>query len=181
MEDVRLRCHCEIDEDGCWHLRTGRHGRPIKRGETARIWVHGRGEISAVRAVWELAHGKRLAPHYVAYRTCDSHDCANPAHIKASPASVARREVMRRLCADRTVQQAAAARARHGRNPTLPPELRRWVAESHQSGVQLAHALGVSVYVVSRARIAQRRRMAALPWPPGQGAEAAPIEEGAEA
>ena len=83
IEDIRQRCVMD-DETGCWHLRTAR-GRVFPKGDgrTQRIWVHGRGAVSATRAVWELAHGHQMQAGRRAMRTCDSYDCANPAHISA--------------------------------------------------------------------------------------------------
>lgn len=122
IEDIRQRCVMD-DETGCWHLRTAR-GRVFPKGDgrTQRIWVHGRGAVSATRAVWELAHGRPVRGDRRAVRTCESYDCANPEHIKALNESQAmslhtgkrtpaRDEQLRRLQQSRRALNAEQVRA----------------------------------------------------------------------
>lgn len=161
IEDIRLRCHCDREEGGCWHLRTG-HGKPLPRGKTHRVWVHGKGSMSAPRAVWEIAHGKAVPSHHRAYRTCDSHDCVNPDHIKAGPhewygAAVSKRGVFKSSTQARNARIAGEKRAK------LTPELRQWAVESPQTGPQVAHALGVGKTIVYRVRQAFQKRIQRAP------------------
>lgn len=92
VADVRLRCVLDADS-GCWHLRTG-HGKPQPLGRVQRIWVHGRGSVSATRAVWELAHEAPLPRGRRAVRVCGSYDCANPEHIRALSHADAQRRIV---------------------------------------------------------------------------------------
>jgi hypothetical protein len=89
VADVRLRCVMDAGCD-CWHLRSPR-GRPMPMDRVHKMWVHGRGSMSATRAVWELAHGRPMPQGRRAVRMCGTYDCANPAHIRALSESQAQR------------------------------------------------------------------------------------------
>jgi len=140
-EDVMGRCVIDADT-GCWHLRTAR-GKPQKKGRTSRIWIHGRGQVSATRAVWELTHAGKLPAHRRAVRMCESFDCANPAHIKALTHSEFQRHVIggwHDMTPARQANLLRIARARRRFTPEQVAEIRH----STLSVAAMARKLGCS-------------------------------------
>lgn len=142
IEDLRQRC--VIDEDsGCWHLRTAR-GKVLPSGDRHVIWVHGVGHITATRAAWLLSRpGKTLRNGWICFRTCESYDCVAPIHIAASN----KKNWGLHMAASgksRTPAKLAAVAALPKSTQKLTPELRQWLLESTQSGVEVAHALGIT-------------------------------------
>lgn len=151
VESLRWRCVCDA-HTGCWHLRTA-NGKAIGEGEHGRlrVWVYGHGKMTATRAAWMLQHGKMPAPGLVVRRTCDSHDCANPAHMAAvTRATLAKRNAIRP--GEANAAQLAALRARAERVRKITPELKLWLVESAQSTYDAAHGLGVSQSVAAAHR-----------------------------
>lgn len=147
IADVRERC--VIDGD-CWHLRTA-HGRPQPKDRVQRIWVHGKGHASATRAIWELAHGIRMSKGRRAVRTCDSYDCANPAHIKALTHSEAQAFLIGRwadMTQPRKVQLARIQRA----NRRLTAEQLAEIRHGTESAYALAKKFGCSPTTICAAR-----------------------------
>lgn len=127
IEDVRLRCVIDC-EGGCWHLRTG-HGLPAPRDRTLRLWVYGKGGISATRAVWELAHGQQIPNNRRAVRVCGTYDCANPDHIKALTHSEAARHIIGKWPDMTAARRAQLLRMQAGRRKFTPEQ----VAEARRS------------------------------------------------
>ncbi len=150
LEALRWRCVCD-EHTGCWHYRTAR-GRAIERGERQhqrlQVWVYGQGKMTVTRAAYLLQHGKLPQQGLVVVRTCESHDCANPAHMRVvSRATNAKRQGV--APGEATPAQLAALRARAERVRKLTPELRQWLVESGQSTYDAAHGLGISQSVAA--------------------------------
>ena len=144
-----VRERCVLDGD-CWHLRTPR-GRPMPLGRVHRIWVHGRGSVSATRAVWELAHGKPMPGGRRAVRVCGSYDCANPAHIRALSDSQAVRLYVGKgheMTPRRREHLQALQRSRRLFTPAQVLEMRM----SSASAVALARKFGCSRSTVQAIR-----------------------------
>lgn len=161
LEDLRQRC--VIDEDtGCWHLRTAR-GRMLPQDSRHVIWVFGIGHTTATRASWLLAHpGRMLHNGRVCYRSCDSYDCVAPAHVvsgsrKAWGAHMAR--------SGKAVTAAKSKANQQGRRSTwkLTPELKQWLLESPQTGIDVAHALGITQGRANAIRAKERAVLNARP------------------
>lgn len=154
VEDLRGRCVCDA-HTGCWHLRSA-SGRVSANGRPTRVWVHGHVEsMSAPRAAYLLSRGKAPLKGMVAYRSCDSGDCANPEHIKATPRAVFTRMRQAVRPGEATVAQLQALRKGTAKHAVLTPELKAWLIESSQSHSDAAHGLGMSV-----SRVAEVRRKA---------------------
>lgn len=163
IHDLRDRCIVDDEEDGgCWHLRTARGG-PLPRDQRHSIWMHGVGHITATRAAWLLANpGRQLRNGWVAYRTCDSYDCVR--HISAATKNAWGKHMAAsgkaKTPAKVASARAAAAQMRHIK---LTPELRQWLLESQQSGVEAAHALGITQSRANVIRAEHRKAVAARP------------------
>lgn len=139
IADVRERCAMDPD-GGCWHLRTG-HGKPLRRDRAHKIWIHGRGCVSAPRAVWELAHERPMPKGRRAVRMCESYDCANPEHIRALRHSDAQRHIIggwHDMTPGRRAQLVRMQRARRRFTPEQVAEIRL----STVSAAALARKLG---------------------------------------
>lgn len=155
---IRLRCYCDPDT-ACWHFRTA-GGKSMRRdGKRQAIWVTGRGAVPITRAAWEARHQKPVPEGWIAFRTCKSYDCANPAHIKAAP-----RKVMGDLYARRgdfkgQGLRIVANRRNASRKMIVPPELRAWIVESSQTHAAIAHGMGCSECLVRRVRKAAKNRL----------------------
>lgn len=149
IADVRERCVVGHDSD-CWHLRTG-HGKPLRRGSTHKLWIHARGMVSAPKAVWELHHGRPMNKDRRAVRTCESHDCANPQHIRALTHSEAQRVLVGAgsdMTPARRAQVARIARMRRRFTPEQVAEIRH----STVSAAALARKFGCAAEQVRDVR-----------------------------
>lgn len=161
LEDLRQRCVVD-EETGCWHLRTAR-GRALPQDQRHVLWVFGIGHVTATRAAWMLAHpGRQLHNGRVCFRSCDSYDCVAPDHIvsgsrKAWGAHMAR--------SGKAVTAAKSQANRHGRRSTwkLTPELKQWLLESPQTGIEVAHALGITQGRANAIRAKGRAELNARP------------------
>jgi predicted XRE-type DNA-binding protein len=152
---MRLRCVCD-DDSGCWHLRSAR-GRPLV-GRRQIVWVHGRGTMTPMRAMWLFATGEEAPQDKVVARKCDSRDCVNPEHLQV----IKRQALVRRQHKQgifNTPQHREAARRTAIARRVITEELRRWIVESSQSGVAVAHALGVTQSRVNAIRQHMRQRL----------------------
>jgi hypothetical protein len=138
LESLRGRCVVEGD---CWHFKSSR-GRPMEPGKRHPVWVHGVGLMTVTRAAWTLRTGQKIPRGRVVSRTCDSYDCANPYHMRCWK-KADEGEFYRRTGRGLSVRKTIANRRQKG-NSKLSQEVRRWVIESPQSGVDIAHAVGVS-------------------------------------
>jgi len=142
LDDLRQRC--VIDEESeCWHLRTAR-GRVLPATTRHVIWVFGLGHTTATRAAWLLSHpGRELRSGWVCYRTCDSFDCVAPAHVKAGSRQTWGAHMAR---SGKAVTAAKTQANREGQRSTwkLTPEQKQWLLESPQTGIDVAHALGIT-------------------------------------
>jgi hypothetical protein len=155
LRDLRNRCVI-ASRDDCWTFRLLRNTRRSKRTDP-RVWLseHQRSE-TLPRAAWLLA-GRPLQPDQVVWRTCGSATCCNPAHLRAGTradlgAWAAERGTWRGLPHRPAINRANVIRGGHVH---LTMELAEWVRESHQTGVAVAHGLGVTVQCVSRVRLRQ--------------------------
>lgn len=160
IEDLRQRCVMSSDGD-CWHLRTA-HGRPLPRAQRHSIWIFGRGLLTATRGAWLLATGSLPQDQrgFVVFRSCESYDCVNPAHLKCG----LRKTLIRHSVNAGTFETPARKAALKGFKASRPqamvvtPELRVWLMESTQSGVEAAHGLGVTQGRANALRQAMRAR-----------------------
>jgi len=151
LEALRLRCVCDSDS-GCWHLRTAR-GRLMPRDRVHRVWVFGRGAMTATRAAWMLAGKPEPARRQVVYRSgCDSFDCVAPEHLRCGSRKQAMQAAFR-LEKFETAPRREAVRVLGKARQVITAELRLWLVESSQRGPAVAHALGVSL---SRVRAIRR-------------------------
>lgn len=139
VETLRLRCYCPEHSD-CWHLRTAR-GRPMPRDRSHTINVYGQGKITIGRAVWFLLKGEMPKADRVVYRTCDSFDCANPAHFKCGRRVAALRQAAKAGYSPAKLVPLIESRLRRTK---ANAELRQWIAESAQPAKDVAHAVGLS-------------------------------------
>jgi len=157
IADVRLRCVVDAaDARGCWHLRTA-HGRALPRGKAYRLWVHGRGAISAPRAVWELDRGMSMPRGRRAVRMCESYDCGNPAHIKALTHSEAQRHIVGTQ-EDMTAPRRAQLLTLHRARRRFTEEQLRLIRQSPASSAALARELGCSATTVASVRAGRSYR-----------------------
>lgn len=161
VEDLRQRSVVD-EESGCWHLRTAR-GKPLPRGDRHVIWVHGIGHITATRAAWLLSRpGKTLRNGWICFRNCDSYDCVAPSHISSGNRGTWFRHIKASGKA-RTPAKLAAVAALPKSTQKLTPELRQWLIESQQSGVDAAHALGITQSRANCIRAEHRKAQATRP------------------
>lgn len=157
---VRERCVLPDGDAGCWHLRTPR-GRPLPRGGySQRIWVHGRGQVSAPRAVWEFAHGRSMPSGRRAVRTCGSYDCANPAHIRSMTHSDAQKHIVGKW-PDMTPARRSALDALNLRKRRFSNEQVAEIRMGTASASSLARRWGCSVTSVLDVRHGKTYRGAA--------------------
>jgi len=147
-EDLRGRCVID-DDTGCWHLRTA-NGRPMPRDKVHRVYMWGRGALSALRVAWELKTGQPVPAGQVVYRTCSSYDCIR--HI-TSGTKAEQGEHQRKTGALRGTVAASIRNTRVGQAlGKITPELALWAMESDQTLREAAHGLGVTTNVVWRVR-----------------------------
>lgn len=154
LEDLRIRC--KVDEDtNCWHwvgaCNQGRYPRFQLRHEDGSFKTH-----NAVRGALILA-GREPKEGQVGFRRCRSHDCCNPAHMsvgpKAKQGALIRADGRQRGSPLRSAMNRRVSRAHLSK---LTDELAKWIRESEQPGVELAHALGVSSKCISSVRLGKR-------------------------
>lgn len=156
LDTLRLRCVIDPGCD-CWHLRKA-SGKPFGPKEKQAVRVFGVGNMTGSRAAYYLKHGKPAPKGMNVYRTCESHDCANPVHVRAGTrqASFAARMAVG--------QFSTPARRRHWRELSenaeriVTRELEKWILESQQTGPEVGHALGVTKQTVNRYRQRMRAR-----------------------
>lgn len=147
---TELRGRCVMDRHtACWHFRDGR-GRPIRATKNPAVFVHQRGKMSARLAAWTFRHGPQPVGTVV-WRTCASHDCVNPQHLKAGT-RVAFNRAMTARGVHRTARKTLVNTIERRKRATLTAELARWARESTQSGPQVAHALEVRPNTVNAIR-----------------------------
>lgn len=139
-ESLRMRCVCNADTD-CWQFRKA-DGKPHAKGAAPKVWIHGGKPVTPTRAMWAFHTGKPVQSHWVIYRTCDTANCINPAHLKcATRATQVRALIERAGVSKNSLENLRAATEQRSK---LTPELRTWVLESGQSGPAVAYALGMS-------------------------------------
>lgn len=152
LEDLRIRCR--VDQDtGCWHYG-GKERRRQAGVVEPRVWLADkRSAVTVSKAAWLLA-GKVVRDGHTIWPRCRTYCCANPAHLLSGTkaqwgAWVADQGHMRgrpeRVAVNRRIKLETGQCA-------LTMELAGWIRESSQTGRQIAHALGVSEQVISRAR-----------------------------
>ena len=155
VETMRLRCVCDA-HSGCWHLRKA-NGGPMPRGHQT-VWIYGGRYMTPTRAMWELVRGKPVPKGRIVWRKCDSYDCVNPKHLRIG----SKRDEVRfnaKRGAFSSTAQIAAVRAAALANRKITTELRQWLVESPQTGVDAAHGLGISQGRANAIRQEMRRRV----------------------
>lgn len=151
---LRERCVIGPGPDGCWHLRSARGRNLATRNarQPLKVFVHGRGQVSARRFALEYAEGPLPADAFVA-ALCGSADCVRPGHLKAMTRTehgAWLREQGRTVSPKKL--QAVARTARNRSNLVLTEELAQWARESTQRSVDAAHGLGCRQQAVSDIR-----------------------------
>jgi hypothetical protein len=141
IADVRERCVIDADS-GCWHLRTA-HGRPQDPKRVQRLWIFGKGAVSATRAVWELSRERQILKGRRAVRMCDSYDCANPKHIKALTHSEAQRHIVGGWHEMTPARQANLTRLHRSRRRFTPEQITE-IRSGTASAASLARKWGCS-------------------------------------
>lgn len=157
LEDLRARSVIDA-ETGCWTYQVRQ--RPARREDWGvNIWLSDLQRCDTLqRAAWLLA-GRPMgkARDWAVWRTCNNLLCCNPAHLKAGTreqmgAWMERRGTLRGDPRRRAINRRITLES--GRC-VLTQELADWIRESGQSGLAVAHALGVSRTAVSRVRLGQ--------------------------
>lgn len=151
IEDLKGRCVVDPDT-ACWHLRSA-NGRQLPRTETAYVWLHGVGVISAKRGAWLLRNGELPAPGKRVFAICKSpHDCVNTSHLRALTTAEYGQHLRRtgRLRGD--ARRMVLNRVVGSRRAKLTPETAQWARESEQSTADVAHGLLVSESLVTKVR-----------------------------
>jgi hypothetical protein len=160
LDDLRARCR--VDRcTGCWHLlRPDGSPVPAVAGGRHMVHVHGRGVMTSLRAAYELANGEPVPADRVVFRSaeCRSNDCVSPLHIRRGTRRMAIQAQKDRGLQATQAKAEANRRAGLARS-RLSAELREWIAESPQSGVELGAILEVAHTHISalRARMKQER------------------------
>lgn len=160
-----LRERCVVDQGGlginvCWHLR-GPSGQPMPKGlgRSHQVHVHGIGKITAARAAWTFAHGDGAADGLVVFRTCDSYDCVNPAHLAAgSRKDLGAMVTQRGVLVGITSRDIAARHAGRKRRKLTAEQVAMIKERSDVSAVKLAAELGVSNTTINDIRRGNRYR-----------------------
>ena len=157
-DQIRMRCWCD-PQSKCWHYRTADGRKMPQDGKRQAIWIGGRGAVPITRASWEAQHQKPVPEGWIAFRTCDSYDCANPKHIKAGPRKAHGAMLAESGRFKGKPTRLIANRRNASRRQALPPEQRAWIVESPQTHAAIAHALGCSECLVRRVRKQARQRL----------------------
>lgn len=156
VEAMRLRCVCD-DHSGCWHIRNA-SGGAYKPGDRMMVWLYGGATYTATRAMWLLAKGVVPPADRLVFRACDSHDCVNPLHLRLGTRREAVRAAAKRGAYSSPKQKANARKAASCKRKATD-ELRVWLIESSQTGVDIAHAMGMSQGRVNLIRQQARARL----------------------
>lgn len=159
IEDVRSRCRVD-DITGCWEW-AGACSHSRGQAEP-RLWLpQAQRTVTLPYASWVLSGRRPLRKGEVVWRKCGCSLCGNPEHMMAATRKqrgewIARRGTLRGHTA-RRLKSVAAVRARS----PITIELAQWAIESPQSGVEVAHAFGLSAATISAIRRGKRWRAAA--------------------
>lgn len=150
IDCIHGRCVVDLDTK-CWHFRTAR-GRPMPRDKTQRLWVYGVGVTTVTRATWALHTGQPIPSGMVVSRTCESYDCANPAHLRCWPKSAEGAHLSRIGRYKGNIRRVSANTINSRPQAKLTHELAQWARESGQTIKAAAHGLGVASSVVGYIR-----------------------------
>lgn len=162
IDDLRQRCY--VDEDsGCWHLR-GANGERMPEKARHIVWSHAHmRRLTSTQAGWLLSHpGREIPAGRLVHRTCESHDCCAPAHLRCvTKAQFGKFQIATgRL---KTPAKVAAGRAAPSPHRKLSAELKQWLVESQQSGREAAHGLGITPSRASRLRRLHKEQQESRP------------------
>lgn len=153
LAELRSRCRVDSGGPGCWHILTKR-GEPFG-GQQPRLWLHGVGSVSAIRLAYCLAFGD-VGADRVVYRVCDSRDCVNPQHIRRGTRAMKLRH--QSASGNQTSGRKTRANRLSGlARSRISAEMRRWIVESGQTGVELALVFDVAHTHISALRARARR------------------------
>lgn len=163
IDDIRARCRID-DITGCWEWSMATASNRQKCSAVpAAWWPAKRRVVTAIRIAYELGRGK--PPGAKVWRRCQNPLCVNPDHLMSGSVKQFGRWVERhRIWKDQGIERRIANRRgklNSGRT-VLTTELAQWAIESHQTGIDVAHALDVSPTSVSRARLGRT-------WAPRRG------------
>ncbi len=157
LEDVRQRCVITPDSD-CWHFRTP-NGKPLGRGVGYEIRV-GEQRLTVTKASWLLSGRGEPINGRVIYRCCESHDCANPEHLKCGYRKALQRHLRSTgaYSPDALARTFSALRKSRVQPTKMTPELHQWLAESTQNSCEAGHGLGLNKSYAARLRREMRKR-----------------------
>lgn len=156
MSLADLKDRCVLTSAGCWRYRLEPRGGLAQSPWKVNIWLAEEQRCAPLqRAAWTLA-GNPLQRRWVVWHTCGEAQCANPAHLQAGPrAAMGRWQAGTGLLRGRPERRAINRRNRLASGTVLNEELAQWIRASSQTGVEVAHALGVRTSCVSRVRMGQ--------------------------
>ncbi len=152
LRDLRDRCVIDV-VTRCWQWR-GAVSPGRGRNRETRVWYPALQRILPVPRVSWLLAGKGELEGRTVWRCCGEELCVNPDHLMAgSKAEWGRWMAERGSLSGRPDRSAAnrAARIASGHTP-ITMEIAAWVRESPQSGVEVAHAVGVQPTAITRLR-----------------------------
>jgi hypothetical protein len=157
LEDLRQRCVIRAGSD-CWHFRTP-DGKQLGRGVGYEIRV-GDQRLTVTKASWLLAGNEPPIPGRVIYRCCESHDCANPEHLKCGYRKALQKHLRSSgaYSAEGKARTLQALRKSRIQPTKITPELRQWLLESTQNSLEAGHGLGVNKSHAARLRRQVRAR-----------------------
>ena len=113
--------------------------------------------MTALRAAYLLSRGEPIPADRVVYRKCTSYDCVAPLHIlRGTRAMMCKAQVGRER--QRTEAKLEANRRAGLARSRLNEEIRQWILESPQSGVELGIVLEVAHTHISQLRAKARGR-----------------------
>jgi hypothetical protein len=151
VSDVKDRCIID-SETGCW-LWAG--ATASAKGRIIPVaWFASEGRVVTVPRM-AYAMKNKAKPGPMVWRICRNDRCCNPTHMQSGT----RKEWGAWLAGEGFLKNdpqrsAINTRIRRSRKDNaLSEELAAWARESEQSGVEAAHALGVSPTTVSRVRM----------------------------
>lgn len=153
LEEVRQRCRLE-EEEGHW-IWTG------ACNQLGRLPVIYAPDLSAggvlktqtgMRAVWQMHTGKPIPAGHRVARTCKHSLCLNPACMVCASSKVHGARTTASGHLQGRINRIVANRAINRKASKLTPALLREIQASSESSIAMGVRLGISPYVVRRAR-----------------------------
>jgi hypothetical protein len=148
LNDIKDRCRIE---DGHW-LWSGAISNTLPRVWAPDYTLRAGGMTNQTgrRGVWHLKTRQPIPIGWRVFGTCKEPKCMNPAHMVCRATSEQGAMVAASGKLKGSVHRITANRATGRKRTALSPELRGWLNETPQTGVDAAHGLGVSVQTISK-------------------------------